>query len=71
MPRKKNNFLNAKPVSKVGGKTGGVRNPSKPYAKPSASSKPKPKPAPKATGTSGKPVQMGANKWPKGSGSWA
>ena len=44
MPRQKNNFLNAKPVSKMGGGSGGVRKPSKPYKKPSASSKPKPKP---------------------------
>ena len=35
----KNNFLNAKPVSKLGGKSGGVRKPSKPYAKPPAKPK--------------------------------
>ena len=33
MPRTKNNFLNAKPVSKMGGKSGGVRKPNKPYPK--------------------------------------
>lgn len=42
MARTKNNFLNAKPVSKMGGGSGGVRKPSKPYSKPSSTSgKPK------------------------------
>jgi len=42
MATRKNNFLNAKPVSKMGGKSGGVRKPSKPYSKPSSTSgKPK------------------------------
>lgn len=39
MASTKNNFLNAKPVSKMGGKSGGVRKPSKPYAKPPAKPK--------------------------------
>jgi hypothetical protein len=39
MASTKNNFLNAKPVSKLGGKSGGVRKPSKPYAKPPAKPK--------------------------------
>ena len=38
MARTKNNFLNAKPVSKMGGGSGGVRKPSKPYQKPPAKS---------------------------------
>lgn len=42
MATRKNNFLNAKPVSKMGGGSGGVRKPSKPYQKPSSTSgKPK------------------------------
>ena len=38
MATRKNNFLNAKPVSKMGGGSGGVRKPSKPYSKPPAKS---------------------------------
>ena len=42
MATRKNNFLNAKPVSRMGGGSGGVRKPSKPYASPaSTSGKPK------------------------------
>jgi len=39
MAKTKNNFLNAKPVSKMGGTSGGVRKPSKPYSKPPAKPK--------------------------------
>lgn len=39
MASTKNNFLNAKPVSKLGGKSGGVRKPNKPYNKPPAKPK--------------------------------
>ena len=56
MPRTKNNFLNAKPVSKMGGKSGGVRKPSKPYSKPPTSKKAKPKVKAKAAKPTPKPV---------------
>jgi hypothetical protein len=38
MATRKNNWLNAKPVTKAGGKSGGARNPAKPYNKPAATS---------------------------------
>ena len=42
MATRKNNWLNAKPVTRIGGKSGGARNPAKPYSKPPAKPKPKP-----------------------------
>ena len=42
MATRKNNWLNAKPVTRTGGKSGGARNPAKPYSKPPAKPKPKP-----------------------------
>jgi hypothetical protein len=38
MATRKNNWLNAKPVTKAGGKSGGARNPAKPYNKPASTS---------------------------------
>lgn len=56
MARTKNNFLNAKPVSKMGGGSGGVRKPSKPYSKPPAGKKVTPKLTPKASKPAPKPA---------------
>jgi hypothetical protein len=39
MATQKNNWLNAKPVTRTGGKSGGVRKPNKPYSKPPAKPK--------------------------------
>jgi hypothetical protein len=38
MATRKNNWLNAKPVTKAGGSSGGTRNPAKPYNKPASTS---------------------------------
>ncbi|QPD06471.1 hypothetical protein [Synechococcus phage S-SRP01] len=59
MARTKNNFLNAKPVSKMGGGSGGVRKPSKPYSKPPAAKKATPKVTPKAA----KPAPKAPDPW--------
>lgn len=56
MASTKNNFLNAKPVSKLGGKSGGVRKPNKPYNKPPAAKDATPKVKPKASKPTPKPV---------------
>lgn len=42
MPARKNEWLNAKPMTKIGGKSGGVRNPKKPYKKPTKPASEKP-----------------------------
>ena len=42
MPARKNEWLNAKPMTKTGGKSGGVRNPKKPYKKPAKPASEKP-----------------------------
>lgn len=42
MPAQKNTWLNAKPVTRTGGSSGGVRNPKKPYKKPAKPAAEKP-----------------------------
>jgi hypothetical protein len=66
MPRQKNNFLNAKPVSKMGGGSGGVRKPNKPYSKPPAKPKAE-KPARWDAKTKTERLQEAAKTKPKSS----